>query len=274
MQATRRWCATSRSDRRTPAISPVVAIKSGGLPADLPCTVTEGLANVGHTLRVLSSNLWNGNADPDAFAELVSSLAVDIAAVQEVSPEQAEALSSVMPYGRLEPTNQCTGMGLVARVPFEADRVALPTRDAHVARFAPGDFPDLQAPLEVINVHITAPHVLPPGVSVSLRRRQWRILEDFLAKPAGGGRLMIGDFNATPAWPFYRSVVSHLDDAAVLVAEARGRKPLRTWGPTPRSPRLLRIDHAFVAGIAVDDFQVLPVAGADHSAIVVDLRLS
>ena len=128
-------------------------------------------------------------------------------------------------------------------------------------------------PLEVVNVHVTAPHVLPLGSSIGLRRRQAHILDDFLAKPPEGARLMLGDFNSTPAWPFYRRMTRRLRDAAVEVASKRGRQPFRTWGPTPGAPRLLRIDHAFVSGIEVEDFQVLPVKQSDHSAILVDLAL-
>jgi endonuclease/exonuclease/phosphatase (EEP) superfamily protein YafD len=36
---------------------------------------------------------------------------------------------------------------------------------------------------------------------------------------------------------------------------------------------VLRIDHGFVQGMAVEDFRVLSVAGSDHSAIVMDLVL-
>lgn len=229
---------------------------------------------MGQSLRVLSSNLWNGKADPDAFAELVVSLAVDVCAVQEMSPDQAEALSAVMPYGELAPATNCTGMGLVSNRPCEISRIPLPTRDAQVARFGPGSWPELRIPLEVIGVHVTAPHVMPPGASILRRRKQARILTDHLAKPAHGARVMVGDFNATPIWPFYQAIAAHLGDAAEMAARARGRRPLKTWGPTPKSPRLLRIDHGFVDGIAVEEFQVLPVPGADHSAIILDLALS
>jgi endonuclease/exonuclease/phosphatase (EEP) superfamily protein YafD len=229
---------------------------------------------LGQRLRVLSSNLWNGAADAEAFAELVKSLAVDVCAVQEVSPEQAEALSEVMPYGQLEPATNCTGMGLVSSRPCRMDRISMPTRDAPVARFEPGAFSELRVSLEVISVHITAPHCWPLGSSIGLRRAEAGRISDYLSKPADGARVMVGDFNSTPAWPLYQEIASQMGDAAVMAAKARGRKPLRTWGPTDRAPRLLRIDHGFVDGIAVEEFQVVPIPGADHNAIVLDLALS
>jgi len=38
------------------------------------------------------------------------------------------------------------------------------------------------------------------------------------------------------------------------------------WGP-----RLLRIDHAFVSGVAPVSTSTARVAGTDHSALIVDL---
>jgi endonuclease/exonuclease/phosphatase family metal-dependent hydrolase len=83
--------------------------------------------------------------------------------------------------------------------------------------------------------------------------------------------VLVGDLNATPLWPVYRRLALHLTDAAVAAARHHGRPVQRTWGPWPKAPRLLRIDHALVHGVAVADFQVMPLAGGDHSAIVVDI---
>ena len=84
---------------------------------------------------------------------------------------------------------------------------------------------------------------------------------------------MVGDFNATPIWPAYRALASHLDDAARLHAEATRQRPARTWGPWYGAPRLLRIDHAFLRGLSVDRFEVVEVAGSDHSGVLTDLQL-
>ena len=58
---------------------------------------------MGQNLRVMSVNVMNGGADPDTLASLVESLAVDVLAVQEVSHEQAEALSRLFDYGEIDP---------------------------------------------------------------------------------------------------------------------------------------------------------------------------
>ena len=38
-----------------------------------------------------------------------------------------------------------------------------------------------------------------------------------------------------------------------------------------RAPRVLRIDHAFVQALRVEEFRVERLAGSDHDAIVVDV---
>ena len=149
----------------------------------------------------------------------------------------------------------------------------LPSRPARVARLEPAGWTGLARPLEVMNLHVQAPHVFPVWRSMALRRATLRQLLAYLDDSDHPGRVLVGDLNSTPVWPFYRGVASRLRDAAVEHAERRGQRAARTWGPIHRSPRLLRIDHAFVADLHVDHCQVVPVAGSDHSAVVVDLQV-
>jgi endonuclease/exonuclease/phosphatase family metal-dependent hydrolase len=136
----------------------------------------------------------------------------------------------------------------------------------------PGEWPDLSAPIELMNVHIQAPHGFPQWRSLARRRDQIRVLDAYL-RGVPKRRVVVGDFNATPIWPIYRTLASHLDDAAALHATATRRRPARTWGPWSGSPRLLRIDHVFVNGLTVDRFELVEVSGSDHSGILTELRV-
>ncbi len=218
--------------------------------------------------RIVSANLWNGSASPAAFADLVVSLNPDIVAVQELTPEQAEALAAVMPYGRLEPARDFTGMGIALREPAELGRIRLPGRDAHIAVL---DSLDSGEAVEVINVHILAPHAPPIWRAARSRRGQLLGLEAYLDATPTRRRVVVGDLNATPAFPVYRRLAARLTDAATQVANRNGGRAQRTWGPGFRAPRLLRIDHAFVNRLAVESFRLVRVPGADHRALVVDL---
>ena len=223
---------------------------------------------MGDRIRVLTANLWNGGADPAGLAELVEAWAVDVACAQELGPDQAEALARVLPHGLLEPARDHSGMGIALRRPGALRRVELPGRDARVAELDPSHWPGLGESLEVISVHILGPHLLRRWRQ---RRGQLHALECYLDRAPPRPRLLVGDLNATPLWPLYRRLARRLRDAPADVARRRGARPQRTWGPTPRSPRLLRIDHALAEGVHVEDARVVPLPGSDHSALVVDL---
>jgi endonuclease/exonuclease/phosphatase family metal-dependent hydrolase len=221
-------------------------------------------------LRVLSANLRLGLADARAFATLVRELDVAVLAVQELGPLQAEQLAPLFPHGKLEPTPEGTGLGIALRHPGEVERLALPERDARVARLAAGDWPGLTRDIDVVNVHLANPVI---GIPASWRHRRGQVdgLAAYLSSAEPRPRVLVGDLNATPRWPAYRRLVAELDDAALLAAARFGRAAAPTWGPYPGSPRLLRIDHVLVDAFEVLDFRVVPIAGSDHSAVVADL---
>jgi endonuclease/exonuclease/phosphatase family metal-dependent hydrolase len=226
----------------------------------------------GH-LRVLSANLWWGRAKPEALGRQIEELGLDVVAVQELAPDQAGAISELLPHGKLEPTAEGLGMGIALRHPGNVERLPLRHRDARVVELLPGEWPDLLDRVELMNVHIQAPHCLPHWRSLARRRDQIRALCAYLEGAPRPRRVVLGDFNATPIWPAYRAMASRLDDAAKLYAEQTRRSPARTWGPWPGAPRLLRIDHAFLCGLRVGRFEVVEVAGSDHSGILTDLRV-
>ena len=229
---------------------------------------------MGSHLRVFSGNLMNGRADPGAFADLVRQSDADVAVVQELSPEQAHALGSVFRHGRLEPARNFTGMGIAVRHPAEFDRVPLAFRDARIARLESAHWPTLTAALEIVNVHMASPGLGPQALTrFGIRRAQGRGLIEYLDGAPGRPRAVLGDFNATPAWPLYRMVAGRLEDLALTHARSRGARPQRTWARWVGGPPLLRIDHCFGCGVRVDDFQVVAIQGSDHSGLVVDLSI-
>ncbi len=216
----------------------------------------------------------NGRADPEAFADLVRHSGADVVVAQELSPEQARALGSVFRHGRLEPARDFTGMGIAVRYPAEFDRVPLAVRDARIARLESAHWPTLTGALEIVNVHIASPAWgLQALARFRNRRAQSRGLIEYLDGTPGRSRAVVGDFNATPAWPLYRVIAGRLEDLALTHARSRGAKPAGTWARWVGGPPLLRIDHCFGSGVRVDDFQVVAIRGSDHSGLVVDLSV-
>lgn len=223
--------------------------------------------------RIVSANLWNGGADPRAFADLVAGLDADAVATQEMDPEQADALAQVLPHGLLEPARDYSGMGIALREPARVRRIGLPCRDARVAEVHWERPSGARLELEILNLHVQAPHWMPVWGYWHHRSGQLRGIVRHLEASPQRRRILVGDLNSTPLWPLYRRLTARLTDAAVAAAHRHGRPPQRTWGPWPGAPRLFRIDHALVHGVAVQDFRVLSVPGSDHSAIVVDIAV-
>lgn len=223
-------------------------------------------------LRILTLNCWNGGADPDAIARFLTDRSVDLACFQELAPGQVAAIQAVLPHGKLEPDSNHSGMGIAARYPCEIHRVALSRRDARVTCLDPATWPALRAPLEVMNVHIQAPHVRPWS-SLPLRRAQVRELSSWLSSHRPAHRVLSGDLNSTPLWPAYRVLARALEDGVLAFARRSGQAPRRTWGPLPMGPRFLRIDHILTAGVRLGSCEITSVFGSDHAGVLADLEL-
>jgi endonuclease/exonuclease/phosphatase family metal-dependent hydrolase len=206
--------------------------------------------------------------DPAIFARLVADLGADVVAVQELMPAQAEALAAVLPFGRLDPATNYRGLGIARRTPGVVTRLPLEYRDAYRTEVELGS-----ARVEIVNVHVAAPHAGLPWRALPARRAQLRGLEAHLAASPERCRVLVGDLNATPLWPVYRRLTRRLQDGAWEAVRGNGARPGRTWGPWPGAPRLLRIDHVLVCGVAVSAVRVVDLPGSDHSALVADLTL-
>ncbi len=224
------------------------------------------------SIRVFSGNLWWGRACPEGLVELIRSYQIDVFAAQELGHDNAEAISSELAHGCLEPDGGFHGMGIAMRFPGSYERIPMKLRDARRVVLDPDDWAGLERPVDLINVHFQAPHAILPFPSFRVRHRQLSALEGFVDASPSDARAVVGDYNAAPGWPLYRRMARLFDDAAILSARSEGRDVEPTWGPTPESPRLFRIDHAMAKGLEVDGFRVVDIPGSDHSGILFDCR--
>lgn len=217
-------------------------------------------------LRILSANLARGREPAESFAALVRAVDADVVAVQELARAQAQALARVLPFGALHVSPD--RMGIALRTPGEVRAIPLPGRSAYVASvpLSCGTIVD------VVNVHILAPHAGLPWRTATIRRRQIFGIEDYLRRSGHGPLVLVGDLNSTPMWPAYRRLSNILTDGAATVARATGRRPRRTWGLW-YGPKLLRIDHALVRGLSVEEMEIHRLTRSDHSAVIVDVRI-
>lgn len=216
-------------------------------------------------LRVLSINLLVDSADPDDLRRVIVDADPDVVCAQELGPSTAAAISDILPHGCLDPKDDFFGLGIATRHPVTTERLDMERRPGWVARLIPENWPNLSRPLDVFDVHLSNPIDRPWRDTRAARRRQIAQIAD-AALQRDAGSVVIGDMNATPVWHEYKLLTELGVDAA---RSTRSQK--RTWSQLLCGPRLLRIDHAFVAGAQPVATSTVRVRGTDHSALIVDI---
>lgn len=219
-------------------------------------------------LRILTANLFNGRAEPVAFGRLLDRVQPDVVAVQELAPNVAAEIARRFPFRDLDPRLDHLGLGIGSRMPTTFGVVPMVNRPARFARLG-----DAGGAVELINLHLLNPLQWPWRASVRGRTAQITAVEEFLASKRDDPWLVVGDMNASPAWPAYRRLASSFDDLAATAAERDGSRARRTWAYRDGLPRLLRIDHVFGRGVVPLRTEVRRVEGSDHAALVVDLEV-
>lgn len=222
-------------------------------------------------IRVLTTNLWGIRVDAAGFEASLRYLDPDVVCAQELAPSAAEVLGDLYPHGELYPETDFRGMGIALRNPGKLSKIKMAQKNALVAVLEPDDWPTVNEALEIVNLHFAAPGPRHIPSQLRARRLQLAALERYLRDAPSRPRLLVGDLNSTPIWPLYRRLLSQFTDVHKDIARQFRRRPRRTWGPTHRWPRLLRIDHVLARGVQVSDLWVVPIPGSDHSGVVFDL---
>ena len=222
-------------------------------------------------MRILTANLFSSRADPVALVEILQRASVDVACVQELGVELATAVSSVLPHGWLAPNRQNRGLGIATRLAARTTSLELPKRDAVIALLSPAEWPTLRTPVEIVNWHVMAPHTWPYFPNRNRRSEQLRRMLEHLNSSPDIPRALLGDYNATPTWPLYKTLARRMHDAASL---APGGDPGNTWPVIPGLPGgLFRIDHCLVSGLDCAEVESILIPGSDHRGLLVDLHL-
>jgi endonuclease/exonuclease/phosphatase (EEP) superfamily protein YafD len=236
------------------------------------------------SVRILTSNMLVGKADPATLLGLVRDHRVDVLALQEYTSEAQEALEQagiggLLPYRETYPDEGGGGSALYARFPLHDGGVRKNGGgflQAYALMTVPG-----AAPLLVESAHPSAPYRLGDQLSI-----WWSDLAEeptALAGPDGMTdladtgpaaplRILAGDFNATLDHAALRRLIgSGYRDAA----EAMGSGLIGTWGPYKGHPiPPVTLDHVLVdKRIGVRAVSVHRVPGSDHRAVFADLAV-
>lgn len=223
-------------------------------------------------VRVLTTNLGMGQADPPALVALARDTA-DIVAVQEMTQDAADGLSAagmdaVFPHRIVLPAPLASGIGIWSRHPIvnsgRIDGYALPMLGARIR------IPGVVVDTTVLSVHLAAPWPQP----IEQWLRDIAQLPDTLrevGQAAGAGAVVVaGDFNATTDMaPFRQLLAQGYTDGG---AQA-GAGLARTYPADARWPPLLGIDHILVKNAAAVSASTVVVAGSDHRGMLATLRV-
>lgn len=228
-----------------------------------------GVRAEGAGLRVLSSNLLYGRADPDSAAAAIRSADADVVVLLEVSerflqaPAVAAALASY-PHrvGRAASAgvqNAAPTM-VLSRTPL-AEMAQVPSGfDQYVVRVSVGSTP----------VTLVAAHPLNMVGGGARWEREGLILRDAVRPYLGDPLVIAGDLNAVPEHLTLRRL---FDEGLTLAAQEAGAG----WQPTFAGelhdvPPLIAIDHVLVnERVTATSYRTIRVKGTDHHAVVTDL---
>lgn len=223
-------------------------------------------------VRVLTSNLGMGEADPAAFVALAGDTA-DVVAVQEMTQEAADGLSAagmdgVFPYRVIVPAPRASGIGIWSRHPIvhsgRIDGYALPMVGTRIR------IPGVRVDTTVLSIHLAAPWPMPIDAWKSDIARFPDTLTE-MGRSAGAGAVIVaGDFNATLEMsPFRRLLQGGYDDAGTDA----GAGLARTYPGRGQRIPLIGIDHILTKNCSAATAQTVVVPGADHRGLLAALRV-
>jgi endonuclease/exonuclease/phosphatase (EEP) superfamily protein YafD len=221
----------------------------------------------GRSLKVMSSNVLRGSADPEGLVGLVREHEVEVLAVQEVTSRFAEQFEArggddLLPHAVLEVREGVSGNAVYSRyplTPLESNVRAVAQTGAEVA------LPDGSA-VEAVSVHPQAP--LGPGSHDTWNEDIEALPE---ADPRGVRRLLIGDFNSGFDQSRFRDLV---DSGYLDAAERMGEGLKATWPARDKPFRYLPVvlDHVlYDERLGVRGFDVFDLPGSDHRTIYAEL---
>jgi endonuclease/exonuclease/phosphatase (EEP) superfamily protein YafD len=218
-------------------------------------------------VTVLSWNLEVGSRAPSTMADVILEHDADIVALQEVTPEAADALeataaiSARYPYRIFVPDPSVLGMAVLSAYPIiDSAAIAIPPMLEVTVELGDG------RTLRVLDAHplpgtidIASTVGLPVGFDGTRRDLGLRVVRDRIDElvRTGDPVIVIGDFNVAPTEHAYGWLAAGLRDVHAEV----GVGPGWTWRPSRLESLgmgLLRIDYVFVspqvrpAGIALD----------------------
>ncbi len=226
-------------------------------------------------VRVLSSNLRYGLAEPEGFVTLARENA-DVITVAELTPEAIErfdraGLGDIFAYSQLIPAPGAGGIGIYSRYPLTEV-----TAQRHRSAKIPGV--RIKVPGVELSPIVASVHVKSPVSGDTDTVEEWRSgmaaakaqFDDF-AREAGPAAVIIGgDFNSTPDIRQFRDLLTNGYRDAV---EQLGAGFAPTFRADTAAPPLITIDHILTRNAAATSIKTVTVDGSDHRALLATIAV-
>lgn len=226
-------------------------------------------------IRVLSSNLRYGQADP-AFLVNLADANADVITVSELTSEEVQRLKQAgiektFPYSHLLPGPGAGGIGMWSRYPLTV--LSAPRHRGVSIPAARLQVPGLQFEPVLASVHVYSP-VAGDTNTVA----EWRSgmsgakaqLDNF-ARAAGPAAVIIGgDYNSTPDMRQFRDLLTdgYRDAVDQLGAGFSPTFPSNRWYPP-----VITIDHILTRNAAASSIRTIEVPGSDHRALLATIQV-
>ncbi|MBW3094337.1 endonuclease/exonuclease/phosphatase family protein [Bifidobacterium sp. 64T4] len=238
------------------------------LPVAATSAVAHSIADTDDQYaRVMTLNVYKGEADAQSIVDLVREERVEVLALQETTNDFVEELKNAhietyLPYSQVSTMDGAYGNGLWSATPL-----GNPVDDAvnSSASFMPGGtvrFSDGQREVRFVSVHTTSPR--------QGDWRQWKRSLDELGLKRGdeGTRyVFMGDFNATMDHASMREFLgSRFRDAAYGSGHGFAfTSPTNLFAV----PAAAAVDHVVVdSDMTAGQVQIKRISGSDHAALL------
>ncbi|ORB55105.1 endonuclease [Mycolicibacterium rhodesiae] len=235
------------------------------------------IAEAYQNIRVLSSNLRYGQADPAFIVNLTKDDA-DVVTVSELTPEAIQRLKqsgidAAFPYSHLIPAPGAGGAGVWSRYPLD---ILASTRDEEEGVSIPAA--RLLIPGLRFDPVLASVHVYSPVAGRSNTIDGWRSgmasakteLDSFARIARGGAVIIGGDYNSTPDMRQFRDLLTNGYRDAV---EQSGSGFAPTFPSNRKIPPLITIDHVLTRNAAAESVRTIAVPGSDHRALLATIRV-
>lgn len=232
-----------------------IAFNGLAIGARLPQVATQA-ASQGKATKIIWANLYRQTSALQALAGLAEAQNADVLTLTELPVGGEATIRSVLPEYQCITVAQDTQnpftVAIATKAPCLASNNALQTSDSSAV-----------ASINLSGLHVVALHARPPWNNQRTAERD-RIIRTGLIRGANAeSGVVLGDFNATPWSPVFRSSatrgLTRVQCGSLLEPTWRSDNPLLG----------LTIDHVFVTpGLVVTNCRVGPDIGSDHRPLV------